>query len=152
MITILAIGRKHEAWILPGLERYQKRLRAPWDVRWELLAHSSLAGSSARQEESERILARIKPTDTVVLLDETGRMFDSPRLSRVLIDHFTHTSSQIVCIIGGAYGVSEELKQRAQYTISLSELVFPHQLVRLILIEQLYRCQEIARGGAYHHS
>ena len=151
MITVLTIGRKHEAWIEPGLERYQKRLRAPWDVRWELLPHSSLEGARARQEESERILSRLDPSDVVILLDETGTALDSPRLSKLFDEHFARTSQRIVCVIGGAYGVSDELKQRAQYIISLSNLVFPHQLVRLILIEQFYRCQEISRGGSYHH-
>lgn len=151
MITVISIGRKHEAWIEPGLERYQKRLRAPWDTRWELLPHSSYEGAQARQEESERILSRLDPTDIVILLDETGTSFSSPRLSQLFADHFVRSSARIVCIIGGAYGVSDDLMQRAQYIVSLSNLVFPHQLVRLILTEQIYRCQEIDHGTKYHH-
>lgn len=150
MITILSIGKKHEDWIEPGLDRYSKRLRTPWDVRWELLPHSSLEGLSAREKESERILNRIDDRSFVILLDETGRSLDSPALSELCEQHFTHGES-ITFIIGGAYGINTELKTRADLVWSLSPLVFPHQLVRLILIEQLYRSQEIARGGSYHH-
>ena len=150
MIRIVAIGKKHEDWVTSGIERYQKRLRAPFDVRWDLLPHSTLEGLQARQKESEAILSRLKDDEFVVLLDETGKSYDSPTLSRQLESVFARGVS-LTLIIGGAYGVNDELKQRAQITWSLSPLVFPHQLVRLILIEQLYRTQEIARGGSYHH-
>ncbi len=150
MITIVAIGKKHEDWVEPGIELYEKRLKQPYDCRWVLLPHSSLEGVRAREEESERILSRIKPSDYVVLLDETGQSFDSPGLARFCEESFS-SSKQLVFVIGGAYGVNAALQERANITWSLSKLVFPHQLVRLLLIEQLYRVQEIARGGKYHH-
>jgi 23S rRNA (pseudouridine1915-N3)-methyltransferase len=150
MITILAIGKKHEDWIAPGLARYEKRLKQPWCVAWQLLPHSSHSDAQARQEESERLLARIKPGDYVVLCDETGTLLDSPALSTLCQERFLH-SQPLVIVIGGAYGVDEKLVARANYTLSLSTRVFPHQLVRLILAEQLYRCQAIASGSAYHH-
>lgn len=151
MISILSIGKKHEDWVASGLERYQKRLARPYDVTWELLPHSSLEGDRAREEESHRILHRIDDRSYVILLDETGKQLDSPGLSQQLEAQFTYGKS-ITFIIGGAYGVTEQLQARADYIWSLSPLVFPHQLVRLILIEQLYRAQEIARGGNYHHA
>lgn len=151
MIHIIAIGKKHESWVTEGIERYQKRLRAPFDVKWDLLPHSTLEGPQARQKESEAILSRLKADEFVALLDETGRAYDSPTLSRQLESVFARGAS-LTLIIGGAYGVNDELQQRAQIVWSLSPLVFPHQLVRLVLIEQLYRAQEIARGGSYHHS
>lgn len=151
MIRIVAIGKKHEDWVLEGIERYQKRLRAPFDVKWDLLPHSTLEGPQARQKESETILSRLNDDEFVVLLDETGKSYDSPTLSRQLESVFTRGSS-LTLVIGGAYGVNEALQQRAQIIWSLSPLVFPHQLVRLILIEQLYRAQEISRGSSYHHS
>lgn len=151
MIRILAIGKKHEAWIEASITRYQTRLRAPWDVQWELLPHSSRDGDQARQEESERLLARIESDEYVILLDETGILRDSPTLATYLDRLFTESRS-IVVIIGGAYGVDDQLMNRANLTLSLSPLVFPHQLVRLILIEQLYRAQEITRGSGYHHT
>lgn len=150
MIKLIAIGKKHESWVHEGIERYQKRLWAPWSVEWVLLPHSSLEGTRARQEESERILTRLTSTDYVVLLDERGKLLDSPALSRTFQQQID-SSKAIVIIIGGAYGVSEELQQRANLIWSLSPAVFPHQLVRLILIEQLYRSQEIASGRPYHH-
>ena len=150
MTKVIAIGRKHESWIAEGLERYQKRLQKPWDVEWVLLPHSAREGLAARQEESERILAKLQPTDFVILLDERGKLLDSPALSQQIENCFL-SSKQPVFIIGGAYGVSDALHTKANFVWSLSPLVFPHQLVRLVLIEQLYRAQEIAAGRPYHH-
>ncbi len=150
MIKILAIGRKNESWILDGIERHQKRLKAPWNVEWVLLPHSAREGSQARQEESSAILSRLKDDDFVILLDERGKLLDSPTLSRQIEQVFP-TSKTPVFIIGGAYGVDDSLASRANLILSLSPLVFPHQLVRLILTQQLYRAQEIAAGHPYHH-
>ena len=150
MIRIIAIGQKHDPWLTSAIERYQKRLRTPWDVKWEHLPHSQFDGVKARQEESGRILSRLGPQDQVILLDEKGRQLDSPSLSTRLEDSFLHAKS-IVFVIGGAYGVDETIHQRANLVWSLSKLVFPHQLVRLILIEQLYRAEQISRNTGYHH-
>ena len=151
MIRILAIGKRHESWIQDGLERYEKRLRAPWNAEWVLLPHSAREDTQARNEESQAILSRIQDADYVILMDETGKTLSSPALSahlRTQID----SSRRIVVVIGGAYGVNDSLISRANFVWSLSPLVFPHQLVRLILIEQLYRSQEIALGNPYHHA
>ena len=150
MITILAVGKKHEAWVADGILRYQERLRAPWNIEWVLLPHRPYEGPRARQEESGRILGRVDPSDYVILLDERGKLLDSPALAHHIDNLFTN-SRNVVMVIGGAYGVDERLTERADLVWSLSPLVFPHQLVRLILIEQLYRAQEIAAGRAYHH-
>lgn len=149
-VKILAIGKKHERWVEEGIERYQKRLQRPFDVSWVLLPHSAREGLAARQEESERILSRISADDYTVLLDERGKLLDSPAVSGVLLEPLER-SRPVTVIIGGAYGVDETVHQRADMVWSLSPLVFPHQLVRLILTEQLYRAQEIARGNPYHH-
>lgn len=150
MITVIAVGKKHEDWVLDGIKRYQTRCKRPWNFEWQLLPHSKLDSQQAQLEESERILARLHPQDFVILLDERGQTFDSPALSRQLSELFAQ-SKNIIIVIGGAFGVSAELTQRANLVWSLSPLVFPHQLVRLVLAEQLYRAQEIARGGKYHH-
>ena len=149
-IKILAIGKKHEAWVTDGIERYQKRLRLPFSVAWVLLPHSSLEGDRARQEESERLLSRLSPNEYVVLLDERGSMVTSPEISSHISEKLD-SSKTIVFVIGGAYGVNDDVHVRANYIWSLSSLVFPHQLVRLFLIEQLYRAQQIRLGSAYHH-
>lgn len=149
-LKLLVIGKKHESWVDEGIARYEKRLKRPFDVEWVLLPHSSFDGDRARQEESDRILGRIKPEDFVILLDERGRNLSSPELSTLLLQPL-ETSQSVVVIIGGAYGVDARVHGRADTVWSLSRLVFPHQLVRLMLVEQLYRAQEISRGGAYHH-
>lgn len=151
MIRILAVGKKHEDWVRLGIERYEKRLKKPFDTEWVLLAHSAREGLTARQNESEAILTRLDDSDYVVLLDEAGTTITSPDLTD-LLESAISTSRRIVVIIGGAYGVDETVRQRADFVWSLSPMVFPHQLVRLILTEQLYRAQEIAAGRPYHHS
>lgn len=150
-IRILAVGKKHESWVSEGIDRYETRLKKPFDTEWVLLPHSSREGNAARKEESERLLQRIRQDEFVILLDETGKLHDSPAFSRLLLQQL-EVSRPITIIIGGAYGVDGELQDRADYVWSLSPLVFPHQLVRLMLAEQLYRAQEIASGSSYHHS
>ena len=149
-MTILAVGKRHEDWVQTGIERYQNRLRSPFDVKWELIPHSSFEADRARQEESDRLLQRISADAHVILLDERGKNIDSPTLSRLLVQEFTF-GKKITIIIGGAYGVDERVHARAALTWSLSKLVFPHQLVRLILMEQLYRAEQIEKGTGYHH-
>ncbi len=149
-IRILCVGKKHESWVADGIERYQKRLQKPFMLEWVLLPHSAREGVAARQEESERILSRLPGDEYVILLDERGKLYDSPGLSALLLDPL-QSSKNVTIIIGGAYGVDDTVHARANVVWSLSPLVFPHQLVRLILVEQLYRAQEIAGGGPYHH-
>lgn len=149
-IRVLAVGKKHESWVDEGIERYEKRMKKPFDIKWQLLSHSSREGDSARTEESERILAKVDTRDFLVLLDERGKNIDSPALAKTL-QRPLDTSRNITVVIGGAYGVDDTVHARADFVWSLSKLVFPHQLVRLILTEQLYRAQEIAGGGKYHH-
>lgn len=149
-ISILAVGKKHESWVVEGIQRYEKRLKAPFLVEWVFIAHSAFDGVKARQDESERILSRLDARAYVVLLDERGQELDSPGLASLLQEPLDR-SRDIVLVIGGAYGVDDELRARADFVWSLSPLVFPHQLVRLILTEQLYRAQQIVSGGQYHH-
>lgn len=149
-VVCLAVGKKHEDWVLEGIQRYEKRLKAPFKTEWVLLPHSSREGLEARLEESERILKQLKDGDFVILLDERGENFSSPHLSELLEDKL-NKSLRVVFVIGGAYGVTDELRDRASLVWSLSKLVFPHQLVRLILVEQVYRSQEIVRKSTYHH-
>lgn len=136
--------------MVDGISRYEKRLRKPFDVTWQLLPHSSREGDAARSEESERILSRVDHGAFLVLLDERGKNLDSPGLAAGL-QSAVDRGRQIVLVIGGAYGVDDRVRGRADLVWSLSKLVFPHQLVRLIVAEQLYRAQEIAAGRPYHH-
>lgn len=146
---ILAVGRKHETWVADGIDRYERRLRKPFDVDWLLLPHSARADEAARVEESDRILAKLGD-DFTVLLDERGRNIDSPEFSR-MVRGAMDAGRTVSLVIGGAYGVDDRVRARADFVWSLSKLVFPHQLVRLVVAEQLYRAQEIAAGRPYHH-
>ena len=150
-IKIIAVGKKHETWVAEGIRRYETRLQRPFNVEWVLLPHSARDGLQARENESERLLLRLDKDDFIVLLDERGKLFDSPGLSRMLLEPLERSRS-VVVLVGGAYGVDASVHERADVVWSLSPLVFPHQLVRLILAEQLYRAQEIAAGRPYHHS
>lgn len=149
-VRILAIGKKHESWVDEGIARYEKRLQRPFETTWQLLPHSAREGDAARSDESARLLAKITDEDYVILLDERGTNLDSPSLSSYLLSSLQR-SQPVVVIIGGAYGVDDSIHRRANLIWSLSKLVFPHQLVRLILAEQIYRAQEIAAGRPYHH-
>ncbi|UOQ59726.1 23S rRNA (pseudouridine(1915)-N(3))-methyltransferase RlmH [Leucobacter rhizosphaerae] len=149
-VRVLAVGKKHESWVSDGIQRYEKRLRKPFEVSWQLLPHSSREGEAARAEESERILSRVDRDQFLVLLDERGRNVDSPTLAQRLQGAFD-AGRTVTVVIGGAYGVDDRVRDRADFVWSLSQLVFPHQLVRLILAEQLYRAQEIAGNRPYHH-
>ena len=149
-MRIIAIGKKHEKWVSSGIELFEKRLKKPFDLKWDILPHSNFAEEKAREEETQRILAKIKPSDFVILLDERGKNISSPELAKMLSNGFVN-SQNFVIIIGGAFGVADELLQRANFVWSLSKLVFPHQIVRLILVEQVYRAQELSSGGKYHH-
>lgn len=148
-IKIIAIGKKHEKWVKDGIDRYETRLRKPWDITWQYLPHSSLAEEAARAEESRRILEKVDRDDYLVLLDERGKMLSSPALARLLEAQLGF--KKVVLVIGGAYGVDDSVRARANTIWSLSDLVFPHQLVRLIITEQIYRAGEISAGRPYHH-
>lgn len=148
-IKIIAIGKKHERWVKDGIDRYESRLRKPWDISWQYLPHSSLSEEAARAEESRRILEKVERDDYLVLLDERGKMLSSPALSRLLAEQLGF--KKVVLVIGGAYGVDDSVRARANTVWSLSDLVFPHQLVRLMITEQIYRAGEIAAGRPYHH-
>lgn len=149
-IRIVAVGKKHEPWVVDGIERYQARFKKPYNAEWVLLPHSALQDMRAREEESERVLSRVTDREFVILLDEIGDEVDSPQFATLLDKTFT-TGRPVTFVIGGAYGVDDRVHQRADFVWALSPLVFPHQLVRLILAEQVYRAQQITAGHPYHH-
>ena len=150
-VRVLAIGKKHEAWVVDGIDRYERRLKKPYDLSWRLLPHSARQEEAARTEESDRILGAVGADEHLILLDERGTAFDSPGLARHLQSRFD-VGAPVTMVIGGAYGVDARVHARADRVWSLSPLVFPHQLVRLNLAEQVYRAQEISAGRPYHHA
>ena len=142
MIHIIAGGKKHLDWVNIAVSEYQKRLKKPFNIEWELIEEEKLNQYLAKWPFSGQ--------QYVILLDERGRNLSSPELPEILSQQFVN-SREVVIIIGGAFGVSEEIRQKTNLVWSLSRLVFPHQLVRAILTEQIYRAQEIYNGGKYHH-
>lgn len=149
-ITILAVGKKHETYVAEGIADFSKRISRWANVDWKLLPYAGQDEVTSRRLESEAILAKISDSDLVVLLDERGVQYDSPALAAHL-ENWRDSGKSAVFVIGGAYGVSDALQARADYCLSLSKLVFPHQLVRLILAEQIYRAFTIIDNLPYHH-
>lgn len=147
---ILAIGPKHDADLKPIIESYEQRLRRWGGVTWSLLPYASHLDETSRRVESASLLQKIKVDDYVILLDERGKELTSPALAQHL-DSLRASSRRILFVIGGAYGVDESLRGRADLVWSLSPLVFPHQIIRLLLVEQLYRAHTIVENHPYHH-
>ena len=151
MIRIIAIGKKHEKWISEGVYQFEKRLKKPFNIKWEIINSSNhIDKDLTKDEETTKIITLLKPEDFVILLDERGKNISSVELATVINEQF-NSSNNIVFIIGGAFGVSDHLFSRANFILSFSKLVFPHQLVRLMITEQIYRSQNILEGGKYHH-
>jgi 23S rRNA (pseudouridine1915-N3)-methyltransferase len=155
-IQFWTIGKAHEPYVKEGIEIFSKRIGFYYNQDWKIITPpknmASLSASDQKLKEAEIILQQLKKEDYLVLLDETGKQLTSEGLSEFLQQRANESEKNIVFLIGGAYGVSDEIKKRANYTWSLSKLVFPHQLVRLILAEQVYRACSIARNEKYHHA
>lgn len=153
-ITLLAVGKKHDPALAESILGYTKRLTHYVKVRW-LLVEAKITSSMSEPEikdiESKVLGVHIEENDTVILLDERGKSLTSPELATLVQKYRNQSTKNIVFIIGGAYGVNEDLMKRADFIWSLSTLVFPHQIVRLILAEQLYRAHTIIAGEKYHH-
>lgn len=142
MIKIIAGGKKSAGWVLEAQQEYEKRLKKPFDIKWEIYEEEKLAKKLANWE--------FKSQELVILADERGTNISSVELSEKLVKAF-NDSREVVVIIGGAFGVSEEVREKADFVWSFSRLVFPHMLMRVMMVEQIYRAQEIAHGGKYHH-
>lgn len=153
-ITILAIGKKHDPKLSVAIEEYCRRLHHYTKCEWKLVeakTTQSMTEQEIRDSESEVITNTIPSGSTVILLDERGSQLSSPEIAKKIQRYRNNSIKDLVFIIGGAYGVNESLMQKADFTWSFSKLVFPHQLVRLVLVEQLYRAHTILAGEKYHH-
>lgn len=144
-ILIISPGKKHDITVAEGIAEFETRLQNKFGIEWAFPAVGT------KEEEGAGIVKQLKDGDFVVLLDERGKDIDTPGLSKLLDTHLQQGTKRLVFIIGGAFGVDESVKERANATYKLSSLVFPHMLVRLMLIEQLYRANSILEGGKYHH-
>ena len=156
-VTILAVGRMKEKPYRMMADEYMKRLsRYGKFEEVELPDLPEPANSSPaierqiREKEGEAILSRIRPGSHVIALTIPGEPWDSPGLSRHLDELMTRGASDIVFVIGGSLGLSEQVIARAEEEMSMSKMTFPHQLARVMLMEQLYRAMKIRAGERYH--
>jgi len=155
-IKLWSVGKNHEPYIQQGVEEFTRRLTRYFKTEWQLISvpknAARLPEPEMKKKESETILQGLTKTDFLVVLDEKGKQMSSEGLAGFLQARANESTKQLIFLIGGAYGVDESVLKRADHTWSLSQLVFPHQLVRLLLAEQLYRACTILRNEKYHHT
>lgn len=154
-IRLLAIGKTDNKDLQALIDDYTKRLSFYIKFDLEIIPDiknvKNLSEAQQKEKEGELILAKIGPTDQLILLDENGKTFSSVGFSDYLQKKMNAGIKTLVFVIGGPYGFSETVYQKAQGKISLSEMTFSHQMVRLFVIEQLYRGFTILRNEPYHH-
>ena len=154
-ITLLTVGKTDKDWVRQGMDIYVSRLKhyIPFAVVEipELKNVSALTKDQIKVREGELILKNIKPTDDLILLDERGKEFSSVEFAKVIQDKISYVGKDMVYVIGGAYGFSDAVYQRANSKISLSRMTFSHQMVRAIFVEQIYRAFTIMKGEPYQH-
>jgi 23S rRNA (pseudouridine1915-N3)-methyltransferase len=154
-IHFWSVGKAHEAHVKDGIDMFTKRITHYFPVEWSIIPMPKNAGMLSemdlKKREGEMILGFLQKEDCLVLLDERGKQFSSEALASFIQAKANESVQRLIFLIGGAYGVSDAVKKRANHVWSLSLLVFPHQLVRLILAEQLYRACTILRNEKYHH-
>jgi len=154
-IDCWSVGKGHEKYVKAGIEEFTTRLQHYFKTDWTILpspkSTALLSESDLRRKEADTILGFLEKDDYLILLDEKGKSLTSEALAALLQTRANERTKKLVFLIGGAYGVDESIKKRAQFIWSLSSLVFPHQLVRLMLAEQLYRACTILRNEKYHH-
>jgi 23S rRNA (pseudouridine1915-N3)-methyltransferase len=155
-IRLIFTGKTASSYLKDGISIYEKRLSHY--VPFELVTidiskktHSLKNSLAQKQYESESLLKLIKPNDYLILLDEKGREFNSVQFSQTLQKLLVSLQSNIVFVVGGAYGFDEKVYKRANMLLSLSKMTCSHQLIRLFFLEQLYRAMTIIRNEPYHH-
>jgi 23S rRNA (pseudouridine1915-N3)-methyltransferase len=156
-ISIVTVGKLKEKYLKQGIDEYLKRLTSYAKVEIIEVADekapeelSELEMEQVKQKEGERILAKISPDSHVFALAINGKMQSSEQLAESIDKLATYGKSKIAFVIGGSLGLSDEVLQRANQELSFSKMTFPHQLMRLILVEQIYRAFRINRGEPYH--
>ena len=142
MIRIIAGGKKNAGWVEEACREYEKRMRKPFDFCWEFIEEEKLNKRLEKWPFTGR--------EYVIVCDERGKNISSPEYSEILNKAFLD-SREVVILIGGAYGFTDEVRKKADFVWSFSKLVFPHMIARLIVAEQIYRASQIAEGRPYHH-
>jgi len=154
-IKILAIGKTDDKNLLALIQTYEQRLRHYIKFELEIIPDiknaKNLSKNQLKEKEGELILKKIRSDDNLIILDEKGKDFRSIEFSRFLQKKMNSGIKQMVLVIGGAYGFSEKVYQKASGKISLSKMTFSHQMIRLFVVEQIYRAFTILRNEPYHH-
>lgn len=149
------IGKPHDEALKKAIEDFTKRINNYYKTEWIIVLPlknaGTLSANSLKENEAQALLSKINKDDFVVLLDEAGKQLSPVELANFIEQKASASTRTIVFLIGGAFGAGNEIKQRANFTWSLSKLVFPHMIVRLILAEQVYRACTILRNEKYHH-
>ncbi len=145
-IVIMSVGKEKDEISNDLVKHYELRLFRYLPLEWVYIAHDV-----TKEKEGDKISSLLKKEDYVVLLDEKGKDIKSEALAELIENRMVDSVRRMVFIIGGAYGVSEKVIDRANYVWKLSSLVFPHMLVRVIILEQTYRALTIIKGEKYHH-
>jgi 23S rRNA (pseudouridine1915-N3)-methyltransferase len=153
-ITIISVGRVRQSFVKDGEAEYIKRLQAtPLALNFVELgieAPDSLSPEEAKEREAVELLKKLTAFDCIVVLDERGKQLASKEFANLIEKQMSAGTRAVAFVIGGAYGLSEKIRQRASYVLSLSDLTFPHQLTRLVLVEQIYRAHTLIKGIGYH--
>ena len=154
-IRLISVGKPHDTYVKAGITDFTQRISKYFKVDWVIIPSAknaaSLSAQALKKAEAPLILSQLDKDDYLVLLDERGKQYTSTELASFLQQKANESHKQLVFLIGGAFGVDDSVANRAQLSWSLSPLVFPHMLVRLILSEQLYRACTIIRNEKYHH-
>lgn len=154
-ISLLCMGSTDEKEIKNLLLKYEKRLPKAFNYKRieipDIKNRKKLSTEQQKIEEEKIFLSKISSSDYVILLDEKGNLLSSKKFAQWLNKQFVSMTQHIVFVIGGPYGFSEGMYQRAQYKISLSTMTFTHQMVRLFITEQIYRAYTILQNKTYHH-
>jgi len=155
-IQLLSIGKDHEPYVKPGVEDFTRRISRYYPVEWSLIPTpknaATLTQPDLKKKEAEIILGLLAKDDFLIALDERGKQMTSEGLATFIQTRANDSTKKLVFLIGGVYGLDESILKRADYRWSLSQLTLPHQLVRLLLAEQLYRACTILRNEKYHHA
>ncbi len=155
-IKLLLVGKTDSDYLSRGIDEYVKRLKhyLPFEmfIIPDLKNTKNLSEDQQKQKEGELILNQINPGDFVVLLDEKGKEFTSVDFSKFIEKQMISGLKNLVFVVGGPYGFSNEIYKQSNSKISLSRMTFSHQMVRLIFAEQLYRAMTIIKGEPYHHN
>ena len=155
-LKLWSVGKPHEPYVKSGIELFTRRIAHYFPVEWKFISASKttsqLSNDDAKKFEAEGILRLLLPEDKLVVLDEKGKQLSSEGLAGFIQKKANESTRNLIFLIGGAYGLDEKIKKRGDLVWSLSTLVFPHQLVRLILAEQIYRACSIMKNEKYHHS